>query len=49
MPHLHQGAAMTAKKPARMSKKDLDFFETLLKEKRAKLVEELGFIEQSNL
>ncbi len=40
---------MTAKKPARMSKKDLDYFETLLKEKRAKLVEELGFIEQSNL
>lgn len=40
---------MTAKKPVRMSKKDLDYFEDLLKTKRTELVQELGFIEQSNL
>lgn len=44
-----KGYAMTAKKPARMSKKDLEYFEKILKDKRAQLVEELGYIEQSNL
>ena len=30
------------------TKKELDYFETLLVEKRAKLVEELGYLENSN-
>lgn len=35
--------------PAKMSEKDLQFFETLLTEKRATLVEELTAIEDANL
>jgi DnaK suppressor protein len=40
---------MAAKKKTRYTKKELEHFEKLLLEKRAKLIEELGYIEDSNL